>query len=76
MNPPTDTPTRITLPRTPEVLEAERAGIDLSLIEHNLSLTYEQRAIQHERALALVLELKRIRAKIHGNTQSAHSSTH
>jgi len=67
MNPTTDTSTCITLPRTSAVLEAERAGIDLSLIEHNLSLTYEQRAIQHERALALVLELKRVREKINGN---------
>jgi len=59
MNPPTDTPTRITLPRDHrDVLEAERAGIDLSIIEHNLNLTYEQRFIQHERALTLVYEHK------------------
>jgi hypothetical protein len=58
MNPATNTQPRTTLPRTPEVEEAARAGIDLSLIEHNLSLTHEQRVIQHERALALISEHK------------------
>jgi hypothetical protein len=33
------------------ILEAERAGFDSSLIEESLALSYEQRAIQHQRAL-------------------------
>ena len=59
MNPTPTPPTRITLPRTPEVEEAARAGFDLGLIEDNLNLTCEQRAIQHDRALALMWKLKR-----------------
>ena len=61
MNPPTATPTRITLPRTPEVEEAERAGIDIGLLEYNLNLTYEQRVINHERALKMYFEFDRQR---------------
>jgi hypothetical protein len=37
---------------------AERAGIDLSLIEENLRLTPEQRVLQHEAALELVLQME------------------
>jgi hypothetical protein len=33
------------------ILEAERAGFDSSLIVESLALSYEQRAIQHQRAL-------------------------
>lgn len=39
--------------------EAERAGIDLSLIEASLSYSYDKRAHQHQAALELVLELER-----------------
>lgn len=41
--------------------EAERAGFDLSLVEASLALTHEERARQHDQALALVLEFDRIR---------------
>jgi hypothetical protein len=41
--------------------EAERAGIDLSLIEISLSYSYDQRALQHQAALELALELERAR---------------
>ena len=68
MEPATNTPARITLPRTQAVEEAARAGFDLGLIEDNLNLTYEQRAIQHDRALALVIELKHLREKLNANT--------
>jgi hypothetical protein len=39
--------------------EAERAGIDLSLIEESLGYSYEQRAVHHQEALNLALELER-----------------
>lgn len=42
------------------IAEAIEAGIDLELTEHNLTLTPEQRAEQHDGALELALELKRI----------------
>jgi hypothetical protein len=41
--------------------EAEKAGFDLSLVEASLALTHEERARQHDQALALVLEFDRIR---------------
>jgi len=76
MNPALATPTRITLPHTPEVEEAARVGFDIHLIEDNLNLTCEQRAIQHDRALALVLEIDRQREKLNAHAQSTHTSTH
>ena len=41
------------------LLEAERAGFDSSLIAESFTLSYEQRAIQHQRALELALEMER-----------------
>jgi len=41
--------------------DAERAGFDLSLVDASLMLTPEERATQHDQALALVLEFDRIR---------------
>ena len=43
------------------IAEAELAGIDLSLVDASLALTHEERASQHDQALALVLEFDRIR---------------
>jgi hypothetical protein len=40
---------------------AEAAGFDISLIDHSLSLTPEQRANEHQGALDLVWELEEIR---------------
>jgi pheromone shutdown protein TraB len=37
---------------------AEHAGIDLSLIDENLRLSYEQRALKHDSALQLVLQVE------------------
>lgn len=39
--------------------EAERAGFDLSLVDSNLRLGYEERAARHEGALAFALELRK-----------------
>ena len=39
---------------------AQRAGVDLSLIEESLGYSYEQRALQHQEALNLALELERV----------------
>jgi hypothetical protein len=38
--------------------EARRAGIDLDLLESNMALTYEQRALRHDSALELVFALR------------------
>lgn len=37
---------------------AERAGIDLSLIDVNLSLSYEERLLSHDAALELVRAMR------------------
>jgi hypothetical protein len=50
--------------------EAANAGIDLSLIEESLRLTPEQRAIQHQAALDMALQLEaayRARSRHDGN---------
>jgi hypothetical protein len=50
------------MPKTPEqiIAEAVEAGVDLELVEQNLALSPEERATQHDGALALVLALERI----------------
>jgi hypothetical protein len=56
-------------------VDAEQAGFDLSLMDQNLRLSPEQRIRQHDQALALVVELDRIRgqrdAKLEGITPTA-----
>ena len=47
--------------RSQPIEEAERAGFDLSLVDESLRLTHEERARQHDQALALVLELDQLR---------------
>lgn len=42
-----------------DIEAAVRAGIDLGLIDDNLRLTPEQRALQHQDALDLALEVER-----------------
>ena len=56
------------------ILEAERAGIDLSLIDVNLTYSYEQRAIQHQEALNLALELERAGRELRERNQSSRKA--
>lgn len=44
---------------SPDIEAARRAGIDLHLIDENLRLSLEQRALQHQDALNLALEVER-----------------
>lgn len=46
-------------------IEALQYGIDISLIDHNLTLSYDERVQQHESALALVRELGSAREALH-----------
>ncbi len=39
--------------------EAEACGCDMSLIEANLELSYEERCVQHDRAVTMAMELRR-----------------
>ena len=55
--------------------QAERAGFDLSLVEASLALSPEERATQHDQALALVLEFDRIRRQRSEQPQSTTPAT-
>jgi hypothetical protein len=49
--------------------EAARAGVDLSLIDESLSYSYEERAVHHQRALNLALELERVGRELRERSQ-------
>ena len=53
---------------------AERAGVDLSLIDDSLSRSYEERAIQHQEALNLALEMERAGNELRERYQSSSSA--
>ncbi|MBK7249861.1 MAG: hypothetical protein IPI06_02875 [Gammaproteobacteria bacterium] len=56
--------------QTPAALDAQRAGFDLSLIRESLRCTHEQRALQHQAALHLALELEAIGRHLRDGTES------
>lgn len=49
----------------------EDTDIDLSLLEYNLSLSYDQRAENHQRALDLFNELLKARKELYGELESS-----
>jgi hypothetical protein len=51
--------------------EAERAGFDLSLVDESLSLSRDQRALQHQEALNLALELEEAGRKLRERSEPA-----
>jgi hypothetical protein len=55
--------------------EAARAGFDLSLVAHSLTLTAEERALEHDGALALALELDRIRHERQAHPETAFAAS-
>lgn len=55
--------------------DAKRAGFDLSLVDASLKLSPEERARQHDQALALVLEFDRIRRQRSEQPQSTTPAT-
>lgn len=60
-------------PHISAIEEAERAGVDMSLIDANLSYSYEKRVLLHDAALDLALELERVGREIRGESQSTDS---
>jgi hypothetical protein len=48
--------------------EAERAGFDSSLIDANLSYSYEKRVLLHDAALELALEFERAGRQLRDDT--------
>jgi hypothetical protein len=60
------------MPKTLTATEiAEAAGFDISLIRESLALSYEERVLQHQAALDLMLEMERAGQKL----RDAASST-
>jgi hypothetical protein len=57
------------------IAEAERAGFDLSLIEESLCHSYEQRAVHHQRALDLALELEKAGQQLRERSQSTATAS-
>jgi hypothetical protein len=55
--------------------EAERAGFDLSLVEESLSYSYEQRALHHQAALNLALEMENAGQRIRDRHQPTASAS-
>lgn len=58
----------------PAVKEAESAGLDMSLSDESLRLSYDQRALQHQEALNLALELERAGRKLRERPESPDSA--
>ncbi|MBA4137260.1 MAG: hypothetical protein C0518_08095 [Opitutus sp.] len=54
---------------TDAIAAAERAGIDLSLIDVNLSLSVKERWEQHDAALELILKLQQGRERADAELQ-------
>jgi hypothetical protein len=50
---------------------AAHAGIDRGLVDDNLCLTYEQRALQHQDALDFALEVERAGERLRGARSAA-----
>jgi hypothetical protein len=50
--------------------DAEQAGFDLSLMDASLSYSYEKRALQHQEALNLALELERAGRRLRDRSQA------
>ena len=48
--------------------EAERVGLDLSLVDSNLRLSIDERLWRHDSALELVLEMRRAGKALHAQT--------
>jgi hypothetical protein len=57
------------------IAEAERAGIDVNLIELNLALTPEERVLRHQSALELMLAFREAGAALRRETAAPTSAT-
>ena len=58
----------MTRPLNP-IEDAERAGFDLSLVDESLSYSYERRALYHQAALNLALEMENAGRRIRDRHQ-------
>jgi hypothetical protein len=61
-------------PAREAIEEAEQAGFDLSLVDCNLELSYEDRLLQHDSALELVLEMRAAGAALYAQPPSSSAT--
>jgi hypothetical protein len=65
----------VVVARMPSAVEiAERSGFDMSLIEVSLGYSCDQRALQHQAALELMLEMERAGKQLPDSAQPHRSS--
>lgn len=57
------------------IQKARQAGFDLSLIDEALRCTYEQRALQHQEALNLALELEIVGEELRDFARALQAAT-
>ena len=57
------------------VEDAERSGVDLSLIDESLGYSYEERAVHHQRALDMALEFERVGRELRERSEQPTSET-
>jgi hypothetical protein len=55
--------------------QAGLAGFDLSLIDESLRSSPEQRVLQHQQALTLVLELEKVGKELRERAESSPAAT-
>jgi hypothetical protein len=61
--------------RKSAVERAVEAGFDISLIETSLGYSYDQRALQHQTALELALEMEHAGRKLRDSAQPTDRKT-
>jgi hypothetical protein len=63
------------MPKPPTATEiAEASGFDMSLIRESLALCYEERILQHQAALDLMLEMERAGQRLRDAASSSDST--
>jgi len=61
--------------RSAAIEAALQAGLDLGLVDDNLRLTHEQRALQHQAALDFALEVERAGQHLHERSAKASAAS-
>ena len=49
----------------------QNTEIDISILEGNLELSFEERLIQHQNALEILLEIEKARDQLHEKSQQS-----
>lgn len=63
------------IPAMAAAQQVEQVGLDMSLLDESLRCSYEQRAVQHQQALTLALEMERAGRQLRDRTQSSAAAS-